>query len=335
MIGLNPLFFTTREFPTSAIYFSAGMADLIGQPGDERRPVWKLSPNVFYVRGDRNYVLVIRNWDRAAKRRLARLPKAELRYLLDDDIWAGAADERLPAPYRRRLAAMAEGPVRDLLARSGKVYASSEPIARRTGDRETARVRPALVEPVAPLDHYEDSGSTRMIFAGSASHLPDLEAIAPDLARTLQRNPSLELHTFLGRKAPDAVMLPNAFHRPATTWAEYRETMRRERFHIALGPCLPTPFNDARSANKILEYAIFGAAPIFARDYPHIAAVEARGSALIRPMASGAWSEAIEALLADREGAAKLAGANADLAGSIGAPSLQRAFWITEFGLSR
>lgn len=333
MNGLPSLFFRTREFPTSAIYFSASMADLIGAPGQESRPIWRLSPNVFHIRGDRDYVLVIRNWDRAARRRLARLPKAELRYLLDDDIWAGAEDALLPTPYRRRLAAMADGPVRELLQTSGKVYVSSSRIAGRMSGKETTHVRPALVEPIAALDHHGKPGPTRMIFAGTASHLPDLAAIATDLAAALRRDRTLELHTFLGGKAPKELMLPNAFHRPAISWAGYREAMRRERFHVALGPCLPTAFNDARSPNKILEYASFGAAPIFGRDYPYLGEIEARESALVCPMQAGAWIEAVERLAADGSRTAWLAEKNADLALSIGAPSQQRAFWSREFAL--
>lgn len=329
----------TPELPTTAIYFAASMADLIGARGDKSRPIWRVTPNVFFVRGVTDTVLVFRNWDAMARRRLKRLPPARLRYVLDDDIWAGAEDPLLPARYRNRLAAMAAGPAAELIAGSEKIYVSSPPIRERIlkhfGERDIAYVHPALVEPVGGLAHYDrEDGFIEMIFAGTASHMADLEAVAADLGRALQRFPTLRLHTLLGNQAPGELQRQNAIHHARLTWPGYRAVLNRGRYHLALGPSLPTPFNLARSANKILEYASFGAAPIFSTDYSHAELVKRAGSGLLCEMRAGAWLEAIETLVQDRRRMKALAACNRALALEIGDRRDQRRFWLEELGLT-
>lgn len=329
----------TPELPTTAIYFAASMADLIGPRGDESRPIWRVTPNVFFIRGRAETVLVFRNRDAVARRRLKRLPQAPLRYVLDDDIWAGAADPLLPARYRDKLTAMAAGPVAALIAGSEKVYVSSPPIRaqilRHFGERDVAYVRPALVEPVGGLAHHDrEDGSIEMIFAGTASHIADLEAVAIDLGRALERLPKLRLHTFLGGKVPGELVRENAIHHARLTWPGYRAVLNRGRYHLALGPSLPTPFNLARSTNKILEYASFGAAPVFSTDYPHAEMVERAGGGHLCAMRAGAWLEAIETLVQDLDRMKALAGGNRALALRIGDRRDQRRFWLEEFGLA-
>lgn len=329
----------TPELPTTAIYFTASMADLIGPRGDERRPIWRVTPNVFFIRGASATVLVFRNWDATARRRLKRLPPAGLRYVLDDDIWAGVGDALLPARYRTKLAAMAAGPAAELIGSSEKIYVSSPPIRaqilKHFGARDVAYVRPALVEPVGGLAHHDrENDPVDMIFAGTASHMADLEAIAVDLGRALERFSKLRLHTFLGGKVPGELLRDNAVHHARLTWPGYRAVLNRGRYHLALGPSLPTPFNLARSANKILEYASFGAAPVFSADYPHAEMAERAGAAFFSEMRAGAWLDAIEALMADRGRMKALAAGNRALALEIGDRRDQRRFWLEEFGLS-
>ena len=49
------------------------------------------------------------------------------------------------------------------------------------------------------------------------------------------------------------------------------------RFHLAIYPLQPTPFNAARSANKLFEQALVGAAPLMS---PNAALREAAGADL-------------------------------------------------------
>jgi hypothetical protein len=73
------------------------------------------------------------------------------------------------------------------------------------------------------------------------------------------------------------------------------------RFHLALYPLADTAFNRARSANKLFEHALVGAASLMS---PMPALVEAAGDLTEIFVAGPAseWRDRIEADLAGRDG---------------------------------
>jgi hypothetical protein len=84
------------------------------------------------------------------------------------------------------------------------------------------------------------------------------------------------------------------------SWWRYKWALPRRRFHLALYPLAPTPFNAARSANKFFEHAIAGAASLMS---PNPALRAAASPEAVRFVEGGpdAWAEAIETLLANPE----------------------------------
>jgi hypothetical protein len=325
--------FTTsaaRERPTTSIYFAECMRKEIGAAGDIRFRIWALSPNVFYVPDPSEpKMLVMRDWDPGARRWLADLPPPKLYYLLDDDIWAGSNDPSLPSGYRERLRRLSMGNAKWLLQKAVKVYASSQPLAERLG-QGTILVQPSVVVPPADLKHHDEE-RLRLVFVGTRSHLADLRSIEGALASFLRANPDCLLDTFLGKFAPVSLRLPNAIHNPPQSWQAYRATLAERHFHVALAPALPTAFNSARSHNKILEIACFGAAPVYSSTVP-FAAVVSKAQAGFLCDGEG-WYALLTRLKNDRALVRRISAANCRLAQELGDPWKLREFWHRQLRL--
>ncbi|WEX10243.1 hypothetical protein [Chelativorans sp. AA-79] len=323
----------STERPTTSIYFSECMRDEIGKVGSREHRVWALSPNIFYVPdASEPRLLVIRDWDPGARIRLAELPPAQIHYLLDDDIWAGSEDVNLPRAYRARLRRLRDGNARWLIRNAARIYVCSERLAERLGRDTATLLHPALALPPADLTHHQEE-QLRLVFVGTRSHLGDLESIEPPLVRFLADHPDCVLETYLGRFAPASLRLSNAVHHSPQSWPAYRTSLAQKRYHIALAPALPTPFNAARSRSKILEISCFGAAPVYG------SAVSFAGSARKARAGffcseAGDWYEVLSRLAGNRHLVRDAAAANRQLALDIGDPARLRNFWYYELGLT-
>lgn len=257
------------------------------------------------------------------------MPAVRIHYLIDDDIWAGITDPNLPLAYRQRLFRLVCG-ISPVLRRAECVYVTSHTLQERFRHRAKL-IHPGLVEVPASLEHHDDR-CLRILFAGTRSHVRDLEAVADPLVRFLEQHRDCELHTFLGSHAPQQLRLPNAVHHPPQVWEAYRETLRNRRYHIGIVPALPTRFNAARSHNKILELAAFGAAPVYGsgRLFRHMAAAAGAGLTCDR---IEDWFGCPTRLNQDRLALRQVAAANRSLALQLGDTDSLRSFWQQELGL--
>lgn len=307
------------------------MADLIGRPGDRTLPIWRLGPNVYHRHGIDPQTVVLRTFDARTRRSMAAHGSGRLHYVIDDDVAAGVEEPDLSAGYRKRLARLRSGVMSDMLAQARHVYASSERLAHRLRPLNAAveQIAPTLAAPVADLSHH-DGRSLRIVFPGTRSHRADLEAVAWDLRKFLLLRPEATLFTWLGDAAPSALRLPNARHHRGLGWPAFRDVLRSERFHLALLPARPTAFNAARSHNKVLESASFGAAPVVGRAMPYADLVEREGSGAI---VHGSWFDALVGLDRDRAALRRRAERNAALATRIGAPERLLRFWCERLGV--
>lgn len=328
------------EMPSSAIYVTAPLAGRLVpassgitahaprfRPG---HPVRALTPNAFHARGgdgvDR--AVVVRTWSATAQRRIARLGDAPLLYVIDDDVEAGVADPNLPAAYRRKLRALQRNDHADLVARAHKVLVPSRALeakfARRLGPDRVERIAPSLLSHPSSLRHHDDP-VLRVIYPNTRSHLADWASIWPQVRDHLATHPDVELTTFLHREGRLAD-LANVEHRSSAPWPAFRGVLEEQRFHVALLPGLPTAFNRARSHNKLLECAVWGAVPVVSRHLPYADLVEENGAGIVCDDRPDAWRGALDRLT---EGALRrrLAKANVELAVRIGDPSIMRQRW--------
>lgn len=322
-----------EETPSTAIYVSVPLEGAIG-PGRPLRPV---TANAFRTADDA--AIVVRTWSEAARRAL-QTARGPLHYVLDDDVEAGAADPDLPPAYRRRLRNLHDGPMREILGRAAVVHVPSEALrermAARVGDHRVRLVAPSLLGPPASLDHHgsdRDGGPLRLLFPNTRSHIADWRAIWPAVIDFVAVHDRARLTTFLGREGGLSGVRA-VEHRTGERWALFRRTMLAERYHVALLPGLDTAFNRARSHNKLLECAVWGAVPIVSRHLPYAALVERHGAGIVcgaGTNGAGEWRDAMEAL---RDGAVRLSMARnlARLARRIGDPALGRAHWERHLG---
>ena len=86
--------------------------------------------------------------------------------------------------------------------------------------------------------------------------------------------------------------------RSPLSWWRYKRALPRLRFHLALYPLAPTAFNMARSANKLFEHAIVGAASLMSPNAALRAAAAPEIGATFVEGGADEWAERIGACLA-------------------------------------
>lgn len=287
-----------REFftrlPTADLYLHNPLAELGRHGGRVARPRC-VSPNA-YLAGRTGVVV---RYGRAADIGMLRQSgAARIVYIADDDFLAGADDRNLPERYRRKLGDFALRHWPALRDAADIVVVPGAVLAGQYGMK--AQIMPPVWhEAPAPLDHFADAPTIEMVHLGTGSHGADLAPLAPLLAGTLNEHPSLRLTLFAGDAAPAALKhhAQVRVRRPMPWW-RYRRALPRLRFHLALYPLADTPFNRARSANKLYEHALVGAASLMS---PNPALRDAAGSDLAAIFVEGGpedWAKRLAALLA-------------------------------------
>lgn len=314
------------DSPTADLYFRNACSDFLNGP------VRQLAPTVF---ASQHACLVMRHALRAGS-----LPeRRRLIYMIDDDVEAGTQDLSLPFLYRQKLRMVEQPAERRLARKAGVAVVASETLAKAYRPlMETHVLRPYWSEAFAPLDHFDrmdvPDANVDLAYLGSVVHKSDLEFLLPVLACLLARHENLRIHI------PERHSLPMAFDQhprvlriPGLGWTAYRASIRKRRFHIALYPLLNTPFNRARSLNKLIEHAVVGAAPIYSADWAESARETQQVSAVRVPNRVHAWAEAASALIRAPHRAREIAHGAQDLARRLNNPAHQRQLWHALFEL--
>lgn len=314
------------DSPTADLYFRNACGDFLNGP------VRQLAPTVFT---SDTACLVMRHAMRAGV-----LPRRKrLIYMIDDDVDAGTRDDSLPFLYRQKLR-MVEQPAERRLSRSaGVAVVASAALAQLYEPlMETHQLRPYWSEAFASLDHFdgleEPDATIDLAYLGSVVHKTDLEFLLPVLGCLLARHQNLRVFI------PERHNLPMPFAQhprvkriPGLGWGAYRAGLAQRRFHIALYPLMDTPFNRARSMNKLIEHAVVGAAPIYSADWAETTRVMHGISAIRLPNVLHAWAEAASALIRAPHRARELAYGAQRLAAKLNDPRPQRLLWRALLGL--
>lgn len=247
-----------RRTPTTDLYFRNPIQRLVAD-GAGVPPMRALAPHLYLI-GRRG--IVSRYGSAADLDRLAKAGVQRIIYIADDDFEAGAADPLLPPRYRERLAAFIE---RDwpLLKSAADTVLVSSPILQPIYGPKSRLVHPAWSMPPADTAHFAAARHFELVHLGTASHGSDFAPLAPMLAEVLRANPQVRLTLFAGANIPEALSgLRQVRSLRPLPWWRYRLALRRMRFHLAIYPLRETRFNAARSANKLFEQAIVGAASL-------------------------------------------------------------------------
>jgi len=313
--------------PTEDIYFLASVAPLLRCEGhdvgrlDVRGWRWRLARWVLSRQPGAKLVLC-RTLPEPVLRWLERERGAfgHIRYVIDDDLAAAAADASLPAAYRERMAKAAAQQPR-LLALADEVVACSEALAARLRKLHgNVRVMtPPLITPLPDLAHFA-AGPTaarpwRLGFHGTRAHLADLMQIAPALEALQRERDDTQLELMLGSHAPPELAELPRTHCPAPLpWQKFRVYQACHRVHIGLAPLLDTPFNRGKSFIKFLDIAAMGGVGIYANRAPYTEIVEHGVNGLLAEDNPGDWQSCISWLLEHPEAARGMAEAAAERA---------------------
>jgi hypothetical protein len=257
-----------------------------------------LAPNV-YALGRTG--VVVRYGREADLDLLRRAGIRRVVYIADDDFAAGAKDERLPARYREKLAAFAAGAWPVLRDAADIVLVPGSVLAEIYGPK--ARIAPPVWQrPPAPQAHFGRGNAIKIAYLGTGSHLPDLADYAPAIAAALDAHPDARLTLFTGENTPNALREHRQVKVSAQmAWWRYKLALPRMRFHLALYPLADTPFSRARSANKLYEHALTGAASLMS---PNPALQAAAGPDLKEVFVENPedWTRRLREDISDREG---------------------------------
>lgn len=318
--GLVDRLLSAPDSPTADLYFRNACGDYL------TAGVEQVAPTVF---ASDTACLVMRH-----DRRAGALPRRRrLIYFVDDDVDAGLTDVSLPFLYRQKLRLVEHPAARRLARYAGVAVVGSGVLAELFRPTvETHLLRPYWREPFAGLDHFEPlkrgEGMIDVAFLGSSVHRADLEFVLPAVARLLAVEPRVRFFV------PERHTLPAAFDKhprviriPGLGWTAYRREIAGRRFHLALYPLLDTPFNRARSPNKLIEHAVVGAAPVYSATWAESKRVPNGVAGVCLPNDPGAWAEVIRALVRDPDRMHGLAAGAQDVAGRLNRPEPQRALW--------
>lgn len=329
----------TRQ-PTTDLYFVNAMGPWIARWWQRGRALIRRRSENSFIAGDW-FVLVRRDTPHIMREALAW--GGRLAYVIDDDVAAGVACESLPAPYRARLADFDKRFHRDLLARADKVLAASDALvealtaseqaARRLAPR-LARIDPVWRQPLADTAHFAalaHGATLRMVQLGTGSHRGALAASVPVMLDILDRHPNASFTYFSPRSVDDRLEKhPGARRLDPMTWREYQRWMARQRFHLALYPLAQTPFDRARSASKLTEHAILGAAGMYPQGWRP--AQSLGKGALLAPDDPADWGDAIEFALEQRAELAQIAQTACAALTCAASCAMQQSLWRSLFG---
>ncbi len=278
-----------------------------------------------YTGEEADLVIVDRLWRPRVDRRQAealvrdvRRGKARLVLHLDDDLWA------LPP---ERASDLPEGfqAVLDLwLTEADAVWVSTQTLADRLRDR-ASRVQvlqPALDEQLlirrdwSTLPRPPGRGRIVLGYMGTATHDEDLALVIPALAEVAaQREGQVALEVVGGVARPETREALAGLPMPVHFWqgypVEYPAFLLwftgHVRWDIALAPLAATPFNQAKSDVKFLDYAALGAAVVASREPVYGRTVHHRVTGWLVDNRTEAWVQALLHLIDHPEERIRLA----------------------------
>lgn len=285
------------RIPTTDLYFLNPLRHLICKIDAGRRlpRLDVLAPGLYRI--GRTGVIV-RYGEAADLERLRKAGASRIVYIADDDFEAGAEDASLPETYRAKLARFAIGPWPILREAADIVVVPGAVLAALYGEKAVI-VGPAWRQPPASLEHFESPRSIEIAHLGTASHRADLAALAEPLAALLDAHPDVRLTLFGGHAPPSLRAHARVRVKAPMRWWRYQRALPRMRFHLALYPLADTPVNRARSANKLFEHAVVGAASLMSPNPALRDTAGPQGDALFVEGGVEAWRAAVAADLAE------------------------------------
>jgi hypothetical protein len=240
---------------------------------------------------------------------------------------------------RQKLRFVERAASRQIVPRAAVAVVSAPALAaRHASGMRTRMLHPYWSEPLAGLEHFGPAlagdGWLEIAFLGSSVHRTDLDFLWPVIGAVLHGHPRARFHLASSHRVPRALAgHPRVVRIPSESWAIYRAGLTGRRYHLALYPLLTSPFNQARSVNKLIEHGVVGAGAIYSLGWPEAWRAAHSGAGLVLHNRRGDWLAAILHLLDRPEDLRDLAAAALALAGRLNRPEPQRQLWADLLGV--
>jgi hypothetical protein len=248
---------------------------------------------------DGSFVILVRYLNRRFARILSARAAvlAGLAYLLDDDITGAWADRALPWRYALELGIHQLRFGRTLEHLASELWVASDGLLAKHAGASVFRINPMFVEGASAS---ANEAAVSVAYHGEVSHRGDAMWLA-EVARAVQARSANILFEVTGRVEVQRAFLgiPRCRIVHPMTWSAYLAYSTQVRFDIGLAPLRPTPFNAARSFNKLYDITRLGAVGIYAEAPPYAEVIEHGRNGLLVPHDAAAWADAILALAAD------------------------------------
>lgn len=257
----------------------------------------------------------------------------DLVYFADDALFAGMRDRGLPLDHRLKLWAADCDAARRLAPAARAVVVSTWEVAEdlrrvlRSSVSTLHVIDPYWPEPLADLTHFAEGGPPRVAFLGAGTHRFGAAFAAAVIRRIVAALPETEFLLSANHRRVMAHPPPTLKFLEQTRWPDYRARIVSDRRHVALYPTPDTPHARARSANKLIEHAIIGAAPIYSETWPMARMAAGAGGGMALGEDPALWAETAIALLRDRVRSRTLAEGAQRLAGRLRDVDAQRSLW--------
>ncbi len=327
MIGLPGIGFKT--IPTHDIYFRHPLRHLIREDICDRgeRPIRRLSNNCFATDQE---LVIIRYLEKRELVRISRRQWSKVFYVIDDDLANLEMDFSVPEDYRKRLLDFKRSMLPEILKIADVIVAPNQAILNGYPNHSGLHLDPCHISLCPDLSHFDKYETVRILFPGTRSHLGDLEFLADTLRGICEDIPHVQLVTYLGENAPSSLRgVENIQNRKPRTWQNYKKEQSRERFHISLVPTLDTPFNRARSINKLFDCAAVGAAGIYSEAGPLAELIQNGVDGLLIENSPKAWDASVRVLISERDRTKRLAQKGLVCAGECGSLRKVQDFWTS------
>ncbi len=328
----NSFRFAATTIPTTDLYFLNACRDWVGR-GLRPGPIVREGANSFSS-GD---VAVVCRRDTAQV--VGRLLQhcRRLVYVIDDDLWAAEEDYTLPEDYRRRLIELRDGQHKRLVERAETVVVSSPKLVTRYQSlTNVVALDPYWSDPFADDRHFDAliaGGPLEIGYFGSASHAADRAFALAVFERLLDQDERIRA-TIVGRADLPAKLRghPRLRILDPLPWSRHRRRLRRLRFHLLLYPTLPTPFNTARSINKMIEHAVLGGVGVYSDCWEFADRIAVPKAGLLARNRVETWVDAVSELTKNFSRLKDAQQSAAEAAKAVNDLEFQRAFWSERLG---
>jgi len=321
---------TYAPIPTTDLYFLGSCGDLVARPW-RRGPVQRLGANCFRV-GNR-YLVVRRDRERLI-RTILEDRDAEIIYLIDDNL-AATDDISLPDGYRDRLRVLRDGIFSDMMARASLIVTSADAIKAALPEGVPVRhLDPVWQGVPGPGAHLRYNAGNRLdiVHLGTGSHGAGFEFLAPALEAVLTTLPHVHFHYFSSSGLLGPLDSHPRVHRlRGKSWRAYKRALPGFKFHLGLYPLPDTPFNAARSVNKILEYTLAGCPAMYTAEWAGARGLEDGVNAFLVSGGAEAWAARLVEVLKRPDMLALVYDGARDFYARHNDAAAQRAFWQDVF----